>query len=177
MVMRRMTAWGAAFVAENATVTGEVTLGPESSVWFGCVLRGDDAPIRVGARTNLQDLTMVHADPGVPLRIGEEVTVGHRAILHGVRIGERCLIGMGAILLSGSVIGEESVVGAGALVTEGMVVPPRSLVLGVPARVRREVRPEEVAALIRDAAEEYVRKARMHLEGRFLGRERGRDDG
>ncbi len=124
MVVKRVERIGQAFVAENAAVTGDVTLGPGASVWFGCVLRGDDAPIRVGARTNIQDLTMVHADPGVPYEIGADITVGHRAILHGKVIEDRCLIGMGAILLSGSVIGAESIIGAGAVVTENKVIPP-----------------------------------------------------
>jgi carbonic anhydrase/acetyltransferase-like protein (isoleucine patch superfamily) len=167
MVVRRVERSGEAFVAENAAVMGDVTLGPGASVWFGCVLRGDDAAIRIGPRTNIQDLTMVHADPGVPYEIGADITVGHRAILHGKVIGDRCLIGMGAILLSGSVIGEESIIGAGAVVTEGKVIPPRSLVLGMPGKVVREVTDEEVRTLIMDAAEEYVRKGAMHANGMF----------
>lgn len=168
MVVRRMERRGEAFVAENASLTGDVTLGSGSSVWFGCVLRGDDAPIVVGERTNLQDLTMVHADPGVPLTIGDLVTVGHRAVLHGRRIGSRCLIGMGAILLAGSVIGEGSIVGAGALVPEGREIPPGSLAVGVPARVVRRVTGEELRIGILEAAEGYVAKAREHVAGRYL---------
>jgi carbonic anhydrase/acetyltransferase-like protein (isoleucine patch superfamily) len=168
MVVKRVARIGEAFVAENAAVMGDVTLGPGASVWFGCVLRGDDAPIHVGPRTNIQDLTMVHADPGVPYDIGADITVGHRAILHGKVIGDRSLIGMGAILLSGTVIGEESIIGAGAVVTEGKVIPPRSLVLGMPGKVIREITDEEVRSLILDASEEYVRKGAMHAEGLFL---------
>jgi len=168
MVVRRVERVGEAFVAENAAVTGDVTLGAGASVWFGCVLRGDDAPIRVGARTNIQDLTMVHADPGVPNEIGEECTVGHSAVLHGARVEPRCLIGMGAILLSGSVIGEGSVVAAGCVVTEGTSLPPRSLVRGVPGKVVREVTDDEYRVWILEAAEEYVKKAVMHAEGKFL---------
>jgi gamma-carbonic anhydrase len=153
---------GGAFVAANAIVTGDVTLGEDAGVWFGCVLRGDDAPLVVGRRTNVQDLTMIHADPGAPNVLGEEVTVGHRVVLHGTRIGDRALIGMGAVLLSGSVIGEESLVAAGAVVKEGFAVPPRSLVAGVPARIIRALTDEEVARHAR-SAEGYVRKIRLYL--------------
>jgi carbonic anhydrase/acetyltransferase-like protein (isoleucine patch superfamily) len=160
-LMRRLP--GGAFAALGAVVTGEVELGEDAGVWFGCVLRGDDAPLRIGRRTNVQDLTMVHADPGVPNVLGEEVTIGHRCVLHGAEVADRCLIGMGAILLGGSRIGAESIVGAGALVKEGMIVPPRSLVVGLPARVVREVTDEEVAR-IRASAEGYVRKIRLYLD-------------
>ena len=153
---------GGAFAAENATLTGDLTLGEDVGIWFGCVVRGDDAPLTVGARTNIQDLTMIHADTGVPNVIGSEVTVGHRCVLHGAEVGDRCLIGMGAILLGGSVIGEESIVGAGAVVKEGMVVPPRSLVVGLPARIVREVRDEEVEGILR-SAQGYVDKIRKYL--------------
>ena len=154
---------GGAFVAANAVVTGDVTLGPDAGVWFGCVVRGDDAPLVIGARTNVQDLTMIHADTGVPNVIGEEVTIGHRCVLHGARVEDRCLIGMGAILLGGSVIGAESLIAAGAVVKEGFVVPPRSLVAGVPGKILRELRDDEVEA-IRRSADGYVRKIRLYLE-------------
>ena len=154
---------GGAFVAANAIVTGDVTLGEDVGVWFGCVVRGDDAPLTVGRRTNVQDLTMIHADTGVPNVIGEEVTIGHRCVLHGARVEDRCLIGMGAILLGGSVIGAESLIAAGAVVKEGFVVPPRSLVAGVPGRILRELRDDEVEA-IRRSAEGYVQKIRLYLE-------------
>ena len=153
---------GGAFVASNAVVTGDVTLGEQASVWFGCVLRGDDAPITIGARTNIQDLTMVHADPGVPSVIGADVTVGHRCVLHGARVEDRCLIGMGAILLGGSVIGRESLVAAGAVVKENFVVPPRSLVAGVPAKVLRPLSDEEVARIF-GSADGYVKKVAQYL--------------
>ena len=153
---------GGAFVASNAILTGDVTLGPDVGVWFGCVLRGDDAPLTIGRRTNVQDLTMVHADTGVPNVIGEECTIGHRVVLHGARVGDRCLIGMGAVLLGGSVIGDESLIAAGAVVREKFVVPPRSLVAGVPAKVLRPLAPEEVEAIAR-SAEGYVRKIRLYL--------------
>ena len=153
---------GGAHVAQGAVVTGDVTFGAEANVWFGCVLRGDDAPLVIGARTNVQDLTMIHADPGVPNRIGEEVTIGHRCVLHGAEVGDRCLIGMGAVLLGGSRIGAESIVAAGAVVKEGMVVPPRSLVVGVPARIVREIGDEQVEDL-RRSAQGYVDKVRLYL--------------
>ena len=153
---------GGAFRAVNAIVSGDVTLGEDTGIWFGCVVRGDDAPLTIGARTNVQDLTMVHADTGVPNSIGAEVTIGHRCVLHGAQVGDRCLIGMGAILLGRSVIGDESIVAAGSVVKEGFVVPPRTLVAGVPARIVREVRPEELA-YFPVSAEGYVAKIRRYL--------------
>ncbi|MBM3977222.1 MAG: gamma carbonic anhydrase family protein [Planctomycetes bacterium] len=153
---------GGAFRAADARLTGELELGPDASVWFGCVLRGDDAPIRIGARTNIQDLTMVHADPGVPNVIGDGVTIGHRCVLHGASIGSGALIGMGAVLLGGSVIGAQALVAAGAVVREGFHVPPRTLVAGVPAKVIRPLSEAELAAL-EASAEGYVRKTRLYL--------------
>ncbi|HKD99547.1 MAG TPA: gamma carbonic anhydrase family protein [Planctomycetota bacterium] len=151
-----------AYVARDAIVVGAVSLGADSSIWFGCVLRGDDAPIAIGARTNVQDLTVIHADPGVANEIGPDCTIGHRAVLHGASVGRGCLVGMGSILLSGCRIGEGSIVGAGALVKEGMVVPPRSLLVGLPARVVRSVTDEERAAIARSVAG-YLEKARLYL--------------
>ena len=131
-----------AFVAPTAVVMGNVTLGAESSVWYTSVLRGDMAPIVIGARTNIQDGTIVHVDEGFPCTIGERVGVGHRAILHGCTVEDECLIGMGSILLNGVHIGTGSVVAAGAVVPEGMQVPPGSLVMGVPGRIVRQVTPD-----------------------------------
>ncbi len=158
--MRRTEA--GAFVAEGAVVVGDVRLARDANVWFGCVLRGDDEPILVGEATNVQDGTVVHVDPGEPARIGARVTIGHKALVHGCTVEDLCLIGMGAILLTGCRIGASSIVGAGAVVPEGMVVPPHSLVLGVPARVRRTLRADELAAAERRAAE-YVARARAYL--------------
>ena len=155
---------GGAFVASNAIVTGDVSLGADVGIWFGCVLRGDDAPLTVGARTNIQDLSMIHADTGVPNTIGAGCTIGHRVILHGAEVGDGCLIGMGAILLGGSKIGAGSLVGAGAVVKEGFVVPPRSLVVGLPARVVRPLTDAELLAIEHSAAG-YVQKIRLYLEG------------
>jgi gamma-carbonic anhydrase len=152
-----------AFVAPNATLIGDVQLGEQSSIWFGCVVRGDEHPVKIGARTNIQDLTMCHETSWIgPLIIGDDVTVGHRAIIHGCTIGDRCLIGMGAIIMDSAVIGEESIVAAGSVVLEGQVVPPRSLVAGVPAKVRREINEQDLV-VIRTGAEHYVEHAKKYL--------------
>jgi len=153
---------GGAFKATNATLTGDVTLGADVGIWFGCVVRGDDAPLTIGARTNVQDLTMIHADTGVPNTIGSECTIGHRCVLHGARVGDRALIGMGAILLGHSVVGDEAIVAAGAVVREGFEVPSRTLVAGVPAKVIRPLKPAELEMLPRSAAG-YVEKIRLYL--------------
>ena len=153
---------GGAFKARNAILTGDVTLGEDVGIWFSCVVRGDDAPITIGRRTNVQDLTMIHADIGVPNVIGEGVTIGHRCVLHGASVGDRSLIGMGAVLLGGSVVGEEAIVAAGAVVREGFCVPPRTLVAGVPARVIRALDGTEAESISR-SAEGYVRKIRLYL--------------
>jgi carbonic anhydrase/acetyltransferase-like protein (isoleucine patch superfamily) len=163
----RMVAAGKAVVASTASVLGDVTLGVDANVWFGAVVRGDDAPLSVGERTNLQDRVVMHADTGVPNDVAEDVTVGHGAILHGMRVERYALIGMGAVLLDRSVIGEGSIVGAGAIVTEGTIVPPWSLVVGVPGKVVRSLDPvARKADAIRRAAD-YVAKARAHLAGRW----------
>jgi carbonic anhydrase/acetyltransferase-like protein (isoleucine patch superfamily) len=154
---------GGAFAATNAIVTGDVTLARDVGIWFGCVVRGDDAPLTIGERTNVQDLTMIHADTDVPNVIGANVTIGHRCVLHGARIEDRCLIGMGAVLLGGSKIGAESLIAAGTVVKEGFVVPPRSLVAGVPGKIVRALTNDEVA-MIERSAEGYVRKIRLYLD-------------
>jgi carbonic anhydrase/acetyltransferase-like protein (isoleucine patch superfamily) len=136
------------FVAQNATVIGDVALGDDSSVWFGAVIRGDVHRIRIGARTNIQDNCTLHVTTGThAVSIGDEVTMGHGVIAHGCTIERGALIGMGSRVLDGAVIGESALVGAGALVSEGMRVPPRTLVVGVPARVKRELTAEELARL------------------------------
>lgn len=141
-----LRAWGAALVAHNATLLGAVTLGPRASVWYGAVIRGDCAPISVGELTNVQDGAVIHADTGVPNDIGAQVTIGHGAVVHGRRVGDRCLIGIGAIVLGGAELGDDCIVAAGAVVKEGARIPPRSLLAGVPAKVMRSVRDDEVAA-------------------------------
>lgn len=155
-----------AFIAPGAVVLGDVTLGRDASIWYNCVVRGDMAPIVIGESTNIQDLTMVHVDEGVPCTVGARVGVGHRAILHGCTVEDDALVGMGAVLLNGVVVGCGSVIGAGAVLPEGMVVPPASLVLGVPARVVRPV-DDELAARIRRTWEHYVAEARRHRAGTF----------
>jgi carbonic anhydrase/acetyltransferase-like protein (isoleucine patch superfamily) len=148
-----------AYVAPNATVIGEVRIAAEASVWFGCVLRGDNEPIEIGPRTNVQDLTMIHTDEGIPCLLGAGVTVGHGVVLHGATIEDGALIGIGAIVLNDAIVGSGAMIGAGALVTEGQVIPPRHLALGVPARVVRELTDEETERL-RAAAAHYVGRAR-----------------
>ena len=147
-----------AFIAPSATVMGDVTVGADSSVFFGAVARSEFVPIVIGQRTNIQDNCVLHADPGLPMTIGDGVTVGHGAILHSCTVGDNSLIGMGAIVLNGAVIGENCIVGAGALVPQGMVIPDGSLALGSPAKVRRAVTDEEIAAIARSAAG-YVHEA------------------
>jgi len=150
------------FVAPNATLIGDVELGDEASVWFGCVLRGDIGSIRVGARTNVQDLVCMHLTDGVSVTtIGADVTIGHGAILHGCTVGDRCLIGMGSILLDNAVIGEGSLVAAGSLVPPRFVAPPRSLIRGNPAKIIREVTEDEGRLGIM-GAEHYVEHARRY---------------
>ena len=141
-------------------------MGEQSSVWYQCVLRADMGPITIGARSNIQDLTMVHVDEGVPCTIGADVGVGHRAILHGCTVEEGSLIGMGSVLLNHVRVGSGSVVGAGAVVPEGMEIPPGSLVLGVPAKVVRPV-DAALAERIKATVAHYVRLAQLHRSGAF----------
>jgi carbonic anhydrase/acetyltransferase-like protein (isoleucine patch superfamily) len=151
------------FVAPSADVIGRVTIGEDSSIWFGVVVRGDVHYITIGERTSIQDLSMVHIthhkkddeSDGYPTHIGNDVTVGHMVMLHGCTIEDACLIGMSATILDGAVIGKESIVGAGALVTKGKIFPPRSLIMGSPAKVVRELTDEEVAELYA-SAKRYV---------------------
>ena len=151
------------FIEETAVVIGDVVMGEDCSVWFNAVIRGDVHYIRIGNRTNVQDLCMLHVTHDThPLIIGNDVTIGHNVVLHGCTIHDRVLVGMGAIIMDGAVIGEDSVVGAGSLVVEGTVVPPKSLILGSPARVKRPVTEKELA-WITESAENYVRYARQYL--------------
>lgn len=134
-------------IAANATLVGKVSVGPAASIWYGAVLRGDECSIRLGAGSNVQDQAVIHGEPDFPTVIGQDVTVGHGAILHGCTIEDGCLIGMGAILLNGCVIGAGSLVAAGALVTQNTVIPPGSLVMGSPAKVARPLRENELESL------------------------------
>ncbi|MFZ0161559.1 MAG: gamma carbonic anhydrase family protein [Kineosporiaceae bacterium] len=140
-----------AWVAPSAMVVGDVRIGAEASVWYGTVVRADVEAIRIGAGANLQDGCVIHADPGYPTDLGAGVVVGHRAVLHGCRIEDEVLIGIGAIVMNGAVIGTGSLIGAGALVPEGVVIPPRSLVLGMPGRVLRQTTDEELERIRRNA--------------------------
>ena len=150
------------FVAENASLIGNVEIGSDCGVWFGAVIRGDSNTIRIGNRTNVQDLSIIHAQEGHKTEIGDDVTIGHRAIIHGCKIGNRCLVGMGAIIMNGVEVGENSIIGAGALVTEGQIIPPKSLVIGFPAKVKRELNPEEIEPIVK-SADLYVDKAKRYL--------------
>jgi carbonic anhydrase/acetyltransferase-like protein (isoleucine patch superfamily) len=147
------------FVAWNAEVAGAVTCGPETSIWFSATVRGDIAPISIGRGTNVQDGATLHVDTDLPLAIGNGVTIGHHAVLHGCTVGDDCLIGMAAVVLSGAVIGKESIVGAGVLVTEGREFPPRSVILGSPAKAVRQV-DDAMLEKMRENARHYVRLAR-----------------
>jgi len=151
----------ATFIAPNATVLGAVTLGRESSVWYGCVLRGDINTIEVGEGTNIQDLTVVHLADDYGVKIGRDTTIGHRTIIHACTIGNECLIGMGATVLDGAVIGDQCIVGANALVTQRFVAPAGSMILGSPAKVVRELTPDERAGLRRWALK-YIEVAKAH---------------
>ncbi len=151
----------AAFVADNATVLGDVTLGALSSVWYGCVLRGDINSIEIGEGTNIQDLTMVHLADEHGVKIGRYTTIGHSAIIHACEIGDECLIGMGATIIDGAKIGDRCIVGANSLVTQGFVAPPGSMIFGSPAKVVRLLTEKEKSS-IRPWAEKYLAVAKAH---------------
>ena len=153
-----------AWAAPSADLIGDVRLGPRASVWFGAVIRADNTPIIIGAESNVQDGAVGHSDPGAPLTIGDGVTVGHQAILHGCTVRDGALIGMGARVLNGAIIGERCLVGAGALVTEGKMFEPQMLIVGSPARAIRALTELEVAALAVSAAH-YVAKAAHYAQG------------
>ncbi|WP_242392865.1 gamma carbonic anhydrase family protein [Anaeromyxobacter oryzisoli] len=152
------------FAAEGSVIVGDVEIGEDSSIWFGAVIRGDVNSIRIGARTNVQDQSVVHVTTATHATvIGDDVTIGHRAVLHGCTVHDRCLVGIGAIVLDGAVVGPDAMIGAGALVPPGAVVPPGTLVMGTPARPKRSLTPEEIASLKR-SAEHYVSTAARYRE-------------
>lgn len=155
---------GRYWIAPNASVIGDVQLEEDASVWFGAVLRGDNERIHIGARSNVQEGATLHTDPGFPLEVGADCTIGHNAILHGCQIGEGTLIGMGAIILNGAKIGRGCLVGAGALVTEGKTFPDGSLIVGSPAKVLRSLDDSAVAAL-RQSAQRYVENSKRFAAG------------
>jgi carbonic anhydrase/acetyltransferase-like protein (isoleucine patch superfamily) len=149
------------YMAPSATVIGDVIIGEASSIWFNTVVRGDTEAIRIGQHTNIQDLCMCHADPGKPLDIGSYVTIGHRCVVHGCRVADNCLIGMGAIVMNGATIGSFSIVAAGAVVLEETEIPPYSLVAGIPAKVKRTL-DEGAMPLIMGPAEVYENRGRLY---------------
>jgi carbonic anhydrase/acetyltransferase-like protein (isoleucine patch superfamily) len=153
-----------AFVHDSAEIIGRVIIKKQASIWPMVVLRGDIETITIGEASNVQDSTVIHTSHRIPVVLGKNVTVGHGAVIHGARIGDNCLVGMGAILLDGCVIGKECLIGAGALISEGMKIPPRSLVLGIPGRVKRSINRKELE-LLHKRPKDYVRYAAQHREG------------
>ena len=157
-----------AFLAENCTLRGDVQVGAQSSIWFQCVLRGDTAPIRIGERSNIQDGCILHTDLDVPVEIGNDVTVGHGAIVHGAKVGDQTLVAMRSTVLSHAVIGRRCIIGAGALVPERCVIPDGSLVLGVPGKIIRPLTDQEVERVLENARA-YLAYAKAYSEG-LVGR-------
>jgi carbonic anhydrase/acetyltransferase-like protein (isoleucine patch superfamily) len=156
-----------AFVAPTAVVVGKVTMGPRSSIWYGAVARADAEVIEIGADSNVQDGSTLHSDPGFPLMLGERVTVGHGVVLHGCRVDDEVLVGMGSTVLNGAHIGTGSIIAAGAVVTQGTEIPPNSLVAGVPAKVRRQTTEDDVAAIKANAVS-YTDRIDRHRAVRRL---------
>lgn len=150
------------YVADSASITKDVTIGEASSVWYGAVIRGDEAPITIGKNTNVQDLVVIHPEPPIPVVIGDNNTIGHSAIVHCKSIGNNCVIGMGSILLAGSEIGDECLIAAGSVVSPNKKIPSRSVVMGIPGKVVREVTDEELAHF-KENVEEYIGLAKQHL--------------
>ena len=153
-----------AWVADSAQVIGNVELGVNASVWFGAILRGDTELLKIGSGSNVQDGSVLHADVGFPVTLGENVTVGHKVMLHGCTVGDGSLIGIGAVVLNGAKIGRHCLVGAGALVTEGKEFPDGSMIIGSPAKVMRQLTPEQIAGLLRSATH-YVANAKRFSAG------------
>jgi carbonic anhydrase/acetyltransferase-like protein (isoleucine patch superfamily) len=159
--MPRLWARGEAWVADDATIWGDVTLGRDASIWYGTIVRADVARIRIGARTNIQDLSLVHPQHDEDVEIGADVTIGHGVMVHCRTIEDGCLVGIGAILLKGARIGAESLIGAGTLIPNDKVIPPRSVVIGSPGKVVRQVSDDDLK-MFRDNIERYVELARLH---------------
>ena len=152
-----------AFIAPGAKIIGDVIIKKDASIWYNAVLRGDIDKITIGENTNIQENSSLHVDHNAPLEIGNNVTAGHGVILHGCKINDNCLIGMGATILNNAVIGKNSIIGANALVTEGKEIPPNSLIIGVPGKVIRELKPGEIEK-IKNSAEHYIELARDHKQ-------------
>ncbi len=151
------------WIADSADVVGEVTIGKNSCIWYGAVVRGDTDSIAIGSRTNVQDGSIIHTDAGFKVEIGDDVTIGHAAIVHGCTVGSNTLIGMGAIILNGAKIGKNCIIGAGALVTQGTVIPDGSMAFGSPAKVVRQLKPEEIEANTFSAVE-YEHLAKINFD-------------
>jgi len=164
---------GGVYYAETACVIGDATIGEGSSIWFGAVVRADDSSITIGRNVNVQDNAVIHTEPGVPVEIGDNVTIGHGAVIHCRKIGSDSLIGIGAMLLDGAEVGEQCIIGAGALVVERKVIPPGSLVLGMPGKVTRELTEEEKSAVLENAID-YHRLAEKCLRMDGRNAERGK---
>jgi carbonic anhydrase/acetyltransferase-like protein (isoleucine patch superfamily) len=164
---RRPSIADSVWIAPNAIVIGDVRLGADSSIWWNTVLRGDNDPITIGVGTNVQDGSVLHTDAGVPLTLGTNVTVGHMAMIHGCTVGDNSLIGIGAIILNHATIGRECLIGAGSLIPEGKTIPDRSLVLGSPGKVVRQLTDEDLAR-IRQTAEHYIQHSRNYRDGLTL---------
>ena len=176
--MDLLRAWGgkeprladSVWVAEGAVVVGDVEIGPESSIWFGAIVRGDVNHVRIGARTNVQDCSVLHVTGRThPTVVVDDVTIGHRVTLHGCTVKDRCLVGIAAVVMDGAVVGEDAMVGAGSLVPPGMVVPPRTLAVGSPARVKRDLTPDEIA-WFRTSATNYAGYAAQYRREGWAGR-------
>ncbi len=153
-----------AFLADPSTVIGDVKIGRQSSVWYGAVIRGDCEAVSIGDRTNVQDLCVIHADPGLPCRIGDDVTIGHAAVVHGATVGDGALIGIRAVVLNGAVVGPGALVAAGAVVTEGTEIPAGHLAVGVPAKVVKELSPEQKERVAQSSLH-YVTAAQQYAQG------------
>jgi len=158
---QRVIVKGEGFIAPDATLIGSVTLENNASIWFGAVIRADNEPVLVGENTNIQDGCVIHVDPGYPATIGANVTVGHKAMLHGCTIGAGSLIGINSVVMNGAHIGESCIIGANSLIIEGKQIPPRSLVMGSPGKIVREITDEEAESLL-EAAQVYVRKIKVY---------------
>ena len=153
------------YIMESAEIIGDVTIGEDSSVWNNAVIRGDGSYIRIGKNSNVQDMCVIHTDYDIPVEIGDNVTIGHGAIVHCRRLGSNCIIGMGAMLLDNAEIGEYCIVAAGAVVTEGQIIPPKSLVMGIPGKVVREIGAADIQRIER-AARDYLRLSQDHYKGK-----------
>lgn len=152
------------YIMESSEIIGDVKIGENSSVWSKAVIRGDDSTIRIGKNTSIQDMTIIHTEHNIPVEIGDNVTIGHRAVIHCRKIGSNCIIGMGAIVLDNAEIGDYSIVAAGALVTENRIIPPRSLVMGIPAKIVRKTKDKDIKR-IEEAVQDNLRLSKSHYEG------------